>query len=145
MNDNEKMNRLIAEFMAVPCLHGDMGHESGEWDSKCEIYLCGICKNPFNDEVPLYTSPNSPRRLLDEAEAKCIEKVGRAIYGKYIARNLPPTPELNIKSGTKKEAFDALRPAMDVVVSVGATADALTRCRAIIAACGLEQQEKQVA
>ena len=70
----EQINRTLHEFMGK-CDHYHEGHPA---DIDCsECILCGGYY--YDAETPDYTSPDSPRRLLDEVEEK-LDGNQRTIY-----------------------------------------------------------------
>lgn len=138
MNETE-INRLLAEFM------GHFKHDVYQSASSIFVLDRKVCEDKwtcrkcgserlspelFNWQcsapIPLYTSTDSPRRLLDEAEAKAIEVVGPQEYGWKLLDAI----YLNLSNDNE------IRRWSDQVKA--ATATPMHRCLAVIEACGLK-------
>lgn len=115
-------NELIAEFMGL-CWHEFKDDEDGTYHcEKCNYRPTCVPAEAIN-RLPDYTSPDSPRRLLDEAEAKCIEVAGIDVYGRALT-------EIAFQNGVNSDTEHA---------AFLITATPAQRVAAIIAAIGGEK------
>ena len=77
---SEELNKYIHTVIMGKCWHEKV--QEGDYEMSGNT-KCKSCDVTYNDglqgdafENPDYTSPNSPRRLLDEVEKVVVEKVG---------------------------------------------------------------------
>lgn len=94
----EDRNRYIhTEILGNPdCEHNEIrGHTKGGNDhTTFECEKCGtVDDNPDNESLDVFTIPDyhseeSPRRLLNEVEAKVIAERGREVYARWLHAGL---------------------------------------------------------